>query len=166
MKSGTRVIDRGWKRIQKEMKEIHGSYVKIGVISGGGEKRYKKHKDVSGKKEGSNVDIARLAAIHEYGLPSKRIPSRPFIKQSFDKNKRKIKSKTESLLKNIYQGSKTTKGALDTLGLFHQGNTRKIFTEGSFRANKPSTVKEKGSSRPLIDTGRLRQSIDYEVVIK
>ena len=29
--------------------------------------------------------------------------------------------------------------------------------------NKPSTVKNKGSSNPLIDTGLLRQSITYQV---
>ena len=29
--------------------------------------------------------------------------------------------------------------------------------------NAPSTIAKKGSANPLIDTGRLRQSIDFEV---
>ena len=41
---------------------------------------------------------------------------------------------------------------------------KNTFTTGSFTPNKPATIKRKGSSRPLIDTGHLRQSITSKVV--
>ncbi len=169
MRPRVKVIDRGWKRIQREMKNIDKSHVNVGVISGGGEKGYSAHRDVPSKRKGSGksseIDIARLAAVHEFGVPSKRIASRPFVKMAFLRFKPAIFRKTESLLKKIYKRM-TVADALEELGLFHQRNTRKIFTEGIFRANKPGTIKRKKSSRPLIDTGRLRQSIDYEVKLK
>lgn len=34
---------------------------------------------------------------------------------------------------------------------------------GEWASNSPATIKKKGSSKPLIDTGRLRGSITYEV---
>jgi hypothetical protein len=35
---------------------------------------------------------------------------------------------------------------------------------GKFAPLKAKTIKRKGSSKPLIDTGQLRQSITYRVV--
>ena len=34
-------------------------------------------------------------------------------------------------------------------------------TEGAWEPNAPSTVAKKKSSKPLIDTGRMRQSVNY-----
>jgi len=162
-------IDLGWKRIQRELKVIDKSFVKIGVISGGGKEKYSLHRDVPSKRAGTkqktNIDIAQLATIHEFGLPSRRIPARPFIRQAHIRNKGKINRKIATLLNRIYR-KMSVRTALEILGLFHQGNTRRIFRSGYFRPNKPATIAAKKSSRPLIDTGRLRQSIDYEVVLK
>ena len=166
-----RVIDRGWKQIQHDLKKIDKSYVKIGVISGGGNKKYTDRSSVP-SKGGNNesggslkMDMAELATVHEFGNHSRRLPSRPFIRQAFDTKRSLINRYVDSLFNRIIKGNASVKGSLAKLGLFHQANTRKIFTQGSFQPNKPATVKKKGSSRPLIDTGRLRQSIDYEVKI-
>ena len=35
--------------------------------------------------------------------------------------------------------------------------------DGGFVANKPSTIKKKKSEQPLIDTGHMRQSVDFVI---
>ena len=40
---------------------------------------------------------------------------------------------------------------------------KKIFIAGTFAPDAPATARRKKSSRPLIDTGLLRQSIKYKV---
>ena len=46
-----------------------------------------------------------------------------------------------------------------------EGAMKLKFTDGTLTPNAPSTIKKKGSSRPLIDTGQLRQSISNKVII-
>ena len=41
-----------------------------------------------------------------------------------------------------------------------------VIVNGGFEPNKESTVKRKGSSKPLIDTGTMRNAVSYEVVKK
>ena len=44
-----------------------------------------------------------------------------------------------------------------------KGIVQKTIKEGSFVPNAPSTIRKKGSDKPLIDTGRLRQSVNYHI---
>ena len=38
--------------------------------------------------------------------------------------------------------------------------------EGEFVPNAPSTIRKKGSDKPLIDTGQLRQGVSYKICRK
>jgi phage gpG-like protein len=169
-RSRVKVIDHGWKRIKKEIDKIHKSYVKVGAITGGGEKKYTTHDSVPGGEPQGNqnrsMTVAHLASVHEFGVPSQNIPSRPFMAQAFNKNKSKLKKVIRQLVSDIFKGSIKTDGALRKLGVIHQGQVRETITSGSFTPLKTATVRRKGSSKPLQDTGRLKQSIDFEVVIK
>lgn len=40
---------------------------------------------------------------------------------------------------------------------------QKEIVNGDFVPNSPETIKRKGSDKPLIDTGRMRQSINYVI---
>lgn len=53
--------------------------------------------------------------------------------------------------------------ALKTIGVFAQGAVRSYMTDLQDPPNAPSTIKKKGSSNPLIDTGELRSSITWVV---
>ena len=52
---------------------------------------------------------------------------------------------------------------LEQLGAMAVGEVQKYVTELDTPPNAPSTIRQKGSSNPLINTGALRQSITYEV---
>jgi hypothetical protein len=55
----------------------------------------------------------------------------------------------------------TIDGALERLGVVATGEVKREFVVGSFVPLKPETIRRKKSSRPLIHTGQLRQSINY-----
>ena len=45
--------------------------------------------------------------------------------------------------------------------MFQKGLIQRKIVDGTFEPNAPSTIRKKGSSRPLIDTGRMRQSVNF-----
>jgi hypothetical protein len=153
-----KVIDRGWERIQKELRELDGAYVKVGYP----EEKSKSH---DGKKP---IDMAALAAIHEYGTAT--IPPRPFLSMTFDSNLKEIQAFIAEEKDGIIQGKRSVSKSLQRLGVFYKGKIQEIFTKGSFQALSPKTIAArltrfgKASSRPLIATAQLRQSVDFEVV--
>lgn len=146
-------IDKGWKKFTREMKVLDRSFVKVGVLS-----------DAGGYAAGAKVNIASVAAFNEFG--TSRIPSRPFMKQAFDENRTEINSFKDRAFGAVIDKKSDTKTALNMIGVFFKGKVQQQIAKGSFAPNKPSTVAQKGSSKPLIDTGRLRQSINFEVVLK
>ena len=83
-----------------------------------------------------------------------------------DSHKEEIKSFMQFLAQRIADGKTDSETALKLLGIYAESGIRKYIKSGSFTENAPSTVKQKGSSRPLIDTGTLRNSIRYEIVKK
>lgn len=145
-------IDHGWDKIKKELKLIDNSHVNVGVLS-----------DVGGYPEG-NVSLADVATFNEYGTSD--IPPRPFMRQSFDTNRDEIKTFTDKEVDAIYSGKQNVKGALEKIGVYFVGKVKETFSKGEFVENAPSTIAKKGSSKPLIDTGRLRNSIDHKVELK
>lgn len=157
------IVDKAeeWVRIGKQVQLMKGSFVKVGVLEDAGS-----HADGKGRGEGSAIDMARLASIHEFGWPPSNIPERPFLQQSFDTNVVEIDRFKASEVGSIYEGKSDTKKALDRLGVFFVGKVKETFTKGEFAPNSPETIRRKGSSTPLIDTGRLRNSINHEVELK
>lgn len=147
-------IDRGWKQIRKQLGVAEGKpYVKIGVLS-----------DAGAYADGG-VNLADVATFNEFGTSS--IPSRPFMSQTFDTNQQDIKEFIEKQYSGVLSLKQTISDGLKKIGVWYTGKVKEIFTKGEFAPNSPSTLAAKyPSTRPLIDTGRLRQSIDHEVVMK
>ena len=71
---------------------------------------------------------------------------------------RSLQSKKADLL----QG-KSAEQVLKEIGIFQKDLIQEKITEGSFTPNAASTVRKKGSNKPLIDTGRMRQSVNYVI---
>lgn len=91
------------------------------------------------------------------------IPERPFMRNSVRDNGTNYRNMLKKMAKAILNGSLTLRQAMAQLGL--QG-VRDIQQEiGSLRSppNSPVTVRLKGSSKPLIDSGEMRQAVTYKV---
>lgn len=185
MSEFTTVKDLGWEKIKDEVAKFEGAYVKIGVLA-------------TAKATEDGFNLARLAAVHEYGKTIKHpggtpftfveggravflkkgdaratgitkphdivIPPRPFMAQTYDVNRMYVDKKIKSLHNSVISGKMTAFQALDLLGVDYVGKTKDQITNGKFKANKPATIRAKGSSRPLIDSGHLRSQINHEVV--
>lgn len=110
--------------------------------------------------ESDGTDICDIAAWNELGTVN--MPSRPFMRKSVDENEGKIKSFVKSMKKELVSGT-SGEQILKKIGIFQKDLIQEKITEGDFAPNAASTVKKKGSSKPLIDTGRMRQSVNYVI---
>lgn len=106
------------------------------------------------KKSKSN--FARTVSVGAHKIS---IPSRPFMREGLDKNKNEITSLSTDLAGRILDGKTSVNQALKLLGQQAEKGIKDNMSSGGFTPNAASTVKHKKSDTPLIDTGRLRQSI-------
>ena len=65
----------------------------------------------------------------------------------------------QAQLKALLAGRTTAEEVLKKTAVFMKGLVQETIKDGNFPANAPSTVKKKGSDKPLIDTGHMRQSV-------
>lgn len=138
------------KKLIKEISNLSSLCVKVGFRSGS-------------NTEEDGADVCQVATWNEFGTT--HIPPRPFLRQSVENRKSEISSYMAAQKKKFLKGT-GAKNILNEIGLFQKKNVQAEITEGSFVPNAPSTIKIKGSSRPLIDTGTMRQSVQYFVTKK
>ena len=144
--------DMGKKRINAILKQLSKMKAHVGVPGGA-----TPPVDANGKPLG--ISMAELAYIHEKGAPANKIPSRPFMRQT----KRRVVRLLSNGYKRAVKGA-NAEGILRMIGVAYEGEMKKSFVAETFVENSKATIKRKGSSRPLIDTGALRQSITSKVV--
>lgn len=108
----------------------------------------------------NGVDMTDIAMWNELG--TSRAPARPFLRKSVDENTSEIKNMCAAQLKKLVNGG-TAEQSLRALGVYQKGLIQEKIKNGSFQENAESTIRQKGSDKPLIDTGRLRQSADFIV---
>ena len=135
------------KKLQKILKELADKEVMVGFQQGKA-------------TEEDGTDICDIAAWNELGTVN--MPSRPFLRMSVDDNSDKINSFMSAQKRSIINGEPADR-ILKKIGIFQKDLIQEKITEGSFAPNAPSTIKAKGSSKPLIDTGRMRQSVNFEI---
>lgn len=106
------------------------------------------------------VDMAQIAMFNELGTST--APSRPFLRMSVDENEDKINSTCGRELESLKSGG-TAETILRRVGTLGVRLVQEKIGSGSFEPNAESTIRKKGSDKPLIDTGRMRQSVKYVI---
>ena len=104
-----------------------------------------------------------IAAVHEFGSPSHGIPERPFLRVAVQRNRQKYVRLNRINLVKMLRGQATVDQALGQLGEMAKGDVQTEIRSGVFAPLKPATIKRKGSSRPLIDTDQMEQSVAWEL---
>lgn len=159
-------IDLGWGKIVKELKELNGSFVKVGLpvgvevapVKGSGSG----HKPITVSSE-----LIKIAAVQEFGTKragknkNVRIPARAAMRQAFDENQKSINNFKIRIRTGIYNGSLTAHRGLGLLGEFAVSKVKRQITTLKSPANAASTIAKKKSSNPLIDRGQYRNSITF-----
>lgn len=94
-----------------------------------------------------------------------KIPERSFLRSAVAENKDKITNAVGNQYIRFVGANVSLSKALNIIGLLVTNLVKAKIRKGPFKPNAPSTIKAKKSSRPLIDTGRMRQSITHELDI-
>ena len=104
--------------------------------------------------------VAMIAAIQEYGAPSVGIPPRPFFRNMIAAKSGEWPEAIAGLLKsNDLDAQKT----LGQAGAAIAGQLRESIRDLWEPPLAQSTIRRKGHAKPLIDTGHMLQSVDFEV---
>jgi hypothetical protein len=149
------------EKFERAMRDAESMSVKVGIF---GQK--------NGRSDGeTNADIGYKQEfgfiISEGPFKGARVPSRSFLRYPLSVMREELASEATSLILLLRQlkvaemfkrlgvlGVKTITRAFSTRGF------------GTWQENSPATILLKGSDTPLIDTGALRRSIAYEVMVK
>lgn len=130
----------------KRIEKLRGTKMKFGIL---------------GSADG---EVLLYASVHEFGAPSINIPERSFLRKTFDDKIDDMSNTIEDLVGQYIMDEIGYKAMTDAIGEYVVGLIRQTIVELKNPPLKPATIAAKGSSQPLIDTGQMLDSIDYEVV--
>lgn len=145
--AGVTLRDNGMKALLKRLGEGSKS-ITVGV-----------HSDAGAESNGTS--IAAVAAYQEFGTAT--IPSRSFVRAWADEKAGDIRDALRKIGAGVLQGRYTAAQGLAQAGVLFVGQIQKRISDGIPPPLADSTVKRKGSSTPLIDTGVLRSSVAFKV---
>ena len=131
--------------IRRELEILVNATVVIGPVGGG--------------------DLQTIASTHEFGSPENNIPERSYLRSTAGDSKvmaRVIKEANRGV-DRILEGAGTALDTLNAMGVVFTAAVKRKIATGPFQPLHPETIRRKKSSRPLIDTSRLLQSMEHEV---
>lgn len=154
-----------------ELEMLEKLHLEIGILSDG------------------DTDLTMIASVHEFGVdigvtekmraflhsigihlkPETtviKIPERSFMRGGFDNKLHDIDKTIQHLLGQVFDGKLDAVTFYESIGGQVVSYLQEYLTALSSPPNHPVTVERKGSSQPLIDTGRLRDGITFKVVGK
>ncbi len=115
----------------------------------------------SGSNREDDTPMLMIAFVHEFGMQN--IPERSYLRAGFDANLDKIQREFEFLLSQVLELKITGKSALDLIGASVTTKIQDFLVELKEPPLAESTIRAKGSSNPLIDTGQLMNSITWKI---
>lgn len=151
MATTIRDTDHGYKALVERVYGFAKPSIDVGILAEDGS-------EVHGDDD---VTIIAVATFNEFGTES--IPARSFIRDWFDTAEPKLRQDLVTLMQSVIAGKRTKDEVLELLGQQCVGQIQERISEGIDPPNAPSTIRQKGSSTPLIDTGALRSAVNYRV---
>ena len=119
-----------------------------------------------GMDRGLKYSEAVSLYIQSHGSPLWHSPPRPVLEPAIKENKEKIALQFSKIVKAAADGNADAmERAITSTGMTAQNACRSWFKDprNGWPRNDPKTVKLKGSDKPLVDSGELRDSIVYVV---
>lgn len=178
-----------YKKIKDAVKALSEQYsVKVGLLaSQGATEEVSKDMDLAGlgaiHEFGATINVTdkmRGFFRHQFGINLKSstktivIPTRSFLEMPLTTQTKKLeKYMLESFGSEGVEAIEywiAEKGDLESIAIMLGAAAVRLVNEafdtsgfGNWPPNSPITIAQKGSAMPLIDTGKLRQKITYEV---
>lgn len=101
-------------------------------------------------------DVTEVAKKNDKGIG---VPERPFMIPAGNK----AANKTINITVQSIAGGMDESQALSRAGIILKNAIQKEITNIKEPPNSPATIAKKGSSNPLIDTGKMRQSVKWKI---
>lgn len=139
--------DMGWDRIQSEFAQFANRAVTAGL-----------HEEDAGTHD---PDAVMRGYFNEFGTDT--APARSFIRSTHDEKRRAWIQDMQRELGNMMDGRQTAQGFMESVGSRAAEDIRQTVIEMTTPANAPRTIAQKGFDDPLIETGEMRDAIDYQV---
>lgn len=142
---------RGGEGLQARLSEIarnlkKGATLRVGFLEG------------ATYSDGTSVPL--VAAVQEFGAPSKGIPPRPFMRNTVAEHQAEWPAAiAANLAANDYDAERT----LGQVGAAIAGQIRQSIVDLTEPPLKPATIRRKGFEKPLINSSHMINSIDFEV---
>lgn len=118
------------------------------------------HESAGIEPDSDGMTVATLGAIQHFG--NDRIPERPWLDKGAESGTREY---LDTVREGVAEGL-DAKRIMTRVGLEAEGAIKQYITDLDTPPNKASTIRKKGSSNPLIDTGHMRNSVTSTVVRK
>lgn len=111
--------------------------------------------------DAGGISMAGLAAVHELGIG---VPDRSYLRSAILEGRGELTATiAQGTVAYSRQNKKLDANFYNNIGLFGSNLVKAKIAKGPFTPLHPETIKRKGSSLPLVDTGALRQSITWVV---
>ena len=142
----------GWEKIKKNLLQANQESLKVGFF----DDRY--------GPENDNLPVAVVARFMEEGDPIK-YPPRPFIRVGFLPRLKTAEYVTlfQNAITSVLEGKATLKQAYTKMGPVLVKGLQNEIIGWDTPPNSARTIAEKGFNDPLIDSGRLLESVDFKV---
>jgi hypothetical protein len=136
------ILRRQHKRLPTSLDAMH---VKVGFPTGA-----------------ATSDVILRAIWNHYGT-SRGIPPRPFLDLAMSQNLDSYRAVLRQSASSVLNGDAKLSSVMQRLGIQAQGDIQVSLTELRTPPNAPATIRAKGSSNPLIDTGEMRAAVTFKV---
>ena len=142
---------KGGDKLQKKIAEIAAQIDKADVLRVG---------FLENATYPDGKPVAMIAAIQNWGAPAAGIPPRPFFSNMVASKKA---GWPEQVAKNLKRADYNSALAFARVGEGIAGQLRQSIKDTNSPPLAPSTIKRKGFAKPLVDTGVMLGSVDYDV---
>lgn len=163
-------VESHTKELSASLKRMQKAVVLVGIAKG----------SKGDAREDGGPPNSLLGWVHERGSPSANIPARPFLRPGIEDAKDEVKEGLKAAMRAALKGDEDGMNAeLEKTGTIAVSSVKTKMREGPFEPLKSDTIRNRNRSRgtqgkrenevqgqnikPLINTGALRDAIDFYV---
>lgn len=159
--------DHGYDEVMRELRQLSRAHPRLTVgIHASDSKPYE-------RGSGETATTAMIGTFHEFGTlggydketkPSgaRGVPKRSFLRSTVAENQGYYIDLVSEAIDDALLGKGSIRRGMGRLGAVIVGDVQEKISRGVGAPLTDETIERKGSSKQLVDTGQLRQSIDWE----
>lgn len=158
MKDGITITADNLADVVKAIHQLTGTDLLVGIPQANTERR---------NDDNTSITNAEIGYLMETGSPAMNLPARPFLVPGVQSVEKQVAKQLQKGAVAALDGSKDdVEKAFIAAGLVAQNGVRREINDGTFAPLAEATLaarrrRGRTGTKPLIDTGQLRNSITY-----